>query len=296
MRKRRPIIIGILATVLIAGVVWSTFRSREPVYQSKPLSAWLQQFATNLSPDENQELAKQAETAIRQIGTNAIPIYSDMIASRESAFRVNLLAKAPRRWLKKLHIQNTDEYKATLARRRNAGAAGLIALGPDAQPAIPALIKCLEEPDWNLRANAVVCLGKIHKDPQRVIPALLDFIKLHRSSSTHPDPVQCTYAIQSISVFGSDAKMALPMITELVDDQDALIRDYALQAIQAIDPQPETLLPILLRKLHDSQFGVRATSARILSELFPEEAEKAGVYKTYPIWKPSITNTPAANK
>jgi HEAT repeat protein len=313
MGQRRLIIIAILTTLLMARLAWTAFRSREPVYQGKPLGGWLQQLEENRWPPlaDNPKF-KQAETAIRQIGTNAIPIYLDMIASQESSFRVKLLTKTPRQLLKKLHIQNGGEYELTLYRRRYAGAYGLIALGPDAKSAVPALItliedpqpsirttalfavrelgpvagdalssliKCLQSPEPQDQTDAVECLGTIHRDPQRVIPILLDYI------TQHQDPVQRAYAIEAISMFGSDAKVALPMITKFMDDKDMNLQAHALKAFYAIDQEPETILPMLLKKLHGSDSSVREISARILSDLFPEEAEKAGVYKTYPMMK-----------
>lgn len=80
---------GIALTVLLVTVVgligWRAVRQAEPVYQRKPLSVWLAQYGTNhWSGASGNELAQQAETAIRQIGTNEIPAYLRMVSARES--------------------------------------------------------------------------------------------------------------------------------------------------------------------------------------------------------------------
>ncbi len=47
-------------------------------------------------------LDKQAGAAIRQIGTNAIPLYLEMMATRESPLKLKLMALIPR-WLARFH-------------------------------------------------------------------------------------------------------------------------------------------------------------------------------------------------
>src|SRR5205809_7600942 len=75
MRKRVQIMIAVFAAVMLALVGWQIFELGEPVSQGKPLSVWLVQYGTNhWSAARDGQLDKQAETAIRQIGSKAIPI------------------------------------------------------------------------------------------------------------------------------------------------------------------------------------------------------------------------------
>ena len=74
MRKRVYIALAVLLVMLAGVIAWQVLRLREPVYQGKRLSVWLVQYGTNhWSAGRNGELDKQAEAAIRHIGTNAIP-------------------------------------------------------------------------------------------------------------------------------------------------------------------------------------------------------------------------------
>ena len=47
-------------------IVWQVLRQREPVYQAKPLSVWLQSY----SPDSD---SPEVDDAVRTMGTNVIP-------------------------------------------------------------------------------------------------------------------------------------------------------------------------------------------------------------------------------
>ena len=71
--KKLILIAGILVVGLLAGLIFAT---REPVYNGKPLTAWLEQYQTNhFLPGTPNDLDKQADATLQHIGTNALPIY-----------------------------------------------------------------------------------------------------------------------------------------------------------------------------------------------------------------------------
>jgi HEAT repeats len=84
-------------------------------------------------------------------------------------------------------------------------------------------------------------------------------------------------------VLGKDAMCAVPALTKLTKHPDKQLRCFALNSLECINPERETFLPILIQTLHDPDPEVRAISARMLRKLYPEEAEKAGVYKMFPL-------------
>ena len=66
MRKRVQIVLAVLLITVMGGIVWQVLREREPVYQGKRVSIWLDQYGTNhWSAGHGGELEKEARIALR---------------------------------------------------------------------------------------------------------------------------------------------------------------------------------------------------------------------------------------
>jgi HEAT repeat protein len=262
MRKRVNIALAVLLVALVSGLVWHGLRQREPVYQGKGLRVWLSQYGTNhWSGARSDELANQAETAIRQIGTNAIPFYLRTITTGESPFTLKVLALVPRGWLARLHLRSVGDF-------RRLGAYGLVALGAEAKPAVPALIallndinpdvrytavftlrslgpvagdalpsliKCLKDPEFTVQSDAILGFGQIHQEPQRVIPILVEL--LETPQSLQHSVILRGDAIWSLRQFGAKAKSAVPSLLRLLNEAEPSLRSEVTNALLAIDPE-----------------------------------------------------------
>jgi HEAT repeat protein len=86
-------------------------------------------------------------------------------------------------------------------------------IGPGAKAAVPVLVEKLrgDEAD-GVRVNAAAALGAIRAQPETVIPALVDTFL----NDKHPDAQRC--AMMSIGQFGSDAKLAIPLLQKAAKD------------------------------------------------------------------------------
>jgi hypothetical protein len=165
--RRAKVVTGVFASLLIVLIWLGLSARREPVYQAKPLSSWLQQYGTNHWASRNTALDIQAENAIRQIGTNATPFLLKMMAATESPVRVKILTNLPKSWLTRFHLSDANAYRHQLAEKRRRGAWGFVALGLDAKPAVPELIALLHAKDSDVRyvsVFAVRCLGPVARD------------------------------------------------------------------------------------------------------------------------------------
>jgi hypothetical protein len=114
----------LLAAVIIGLALFYFLQPREPVYQGKPRTAWLEQFGTNYEGGGirgESDLKRQAETAIRQIGTNGAPFYLQLMTTHDSRVKVKLLRMAQKPWLARFHFPQVADYRQALAQ------AGLIA-------------------------------------------------------------------------------------------------------------------------------------------------------------------------
>ena len=88
MRKRVQIALTVLPVAIFGVIVWQVLRprerEREPVYQGKGLRVWLSEnyYAWARRDGQAQDLA---ESAIRRIGTNAIPALLNMLRKKDSS-------------------------------------------------------------------------------------------------------------------------------------------------------------------------------------------------------------------
>jgi hypothetical protein len=97
MTKRRRIAVLLLATVVLGGVVWWTLVPREPTYQERTLSSWLNDLS-NVSP----AVRKPAEKALLAMGTNNVPCLLKMWCAQESDLSLRLKLFLDRKKIVKL--------------------------------------------------------------------------------------------------------------------------------------------------------------------------------------------------
>jgi hypothetical protein len=89
MRKRFGILFPV-ALIAILGVVCLIFlHPQETVYQGKQFAFWLDRYCWNFRDESSNGIRErnQAEAAMRQIGTNGIPVLLEMIRARNSHWR-----------------------------------------------------------------------------------------------------------------------------------------------------------------------------------------------------------------
>lgn len=92
-------------------------------------------------------------------------------------------------------------------------------------------------------------------------------------------------------ILGKDAMSAVPALVALTDDPDSQVRFSAFIDLVVIRPGKEIMMPILLRWLKHPDLSTRQHAASLLHRLYPEEEEKAEIYKVLPSSK--HTNAPA---
>jgi hypothetical protein len=261
----------VIFTLLVAAVAVLAFfyslRSGEPVYQGKPLRNWLEQFGTNHWSAGHRDLDQQAEAALQHIGTNAVPIYLQMMKGTESPLKVKFLTLVPKAWLVRFHLPALSEYRIQIDKRKTLAAYGFVALGAAAKPYVPGLIalngnkdqrtrylavfalrclgpvaseawpemiECLKDPDMTIRCDAATALGQIHQEPEKSVRILMDFLENHRKDRNNLFPSE--EAIVSLGQFGAQAKPAVPMLIGLLNDPEQNIRGSATNALRKIDP------------------------------------------------------------
>ena len=137
MRKRVRIVLAVLLVALVSVIVWQAQREREPVYQGKRLSVWLLQYRVNHhSAGGDGVLDKQAETAIQQIGTNALPTLLEILRAQDTRLKQVMMTWAQKQKLVRFNFKSADQ-------RRYEAEAGYEALGSLASVQVPSLMDTL---------------------------------------------------------------------------------------------------------------------------------------------------------
>jgi HEAT repeat protein len=263
MRKRAKIALGVLVAAVLVVMGWQVFRpqEREPVYQGKPLSVWLQECRA--------DYRGPAHDAVRQIGTNAIPTLLKMLTKKDSL----VVSKLSDLWDR--HIQDSPHlpgwfrhpswYENRAWCLRGEALLGFDILGANAQQAVPALIAIYERnispddkaktgyslnaigpeaqrmaipsylraaasPDAWVRWVALLALSEVRVEPRLVVPALAKSL----GDPNLPGPV---LAARALAEFGTNAQQAVPALLPLLSDPNVIVRSTATNALKAIDPE-----------------------------------------------------------
>jgi hypothetical protein len=266
MRRRRFIVgIGVLLAVL-GSVLAFLLRPREPAYQGRPLSQWLEDL------DSRQPLVKaQATEALRQMGTNTLFWLVRMIEKRDSGLKRRVMVAMSERNLpgaQYLKTASYGQYKACRAFR---------VLGRSAEPAVPALVAVL--------SNGPACLE---------IAATLPWlgpqgVRGLTNAMAHAERQQFGAIYMALSCYSRDFQSgAMPgqdqdlvfqacarAVISRLADPDFLVRDLALSSLEHLPVQPEVVVPVLTSNLAREDLLPHASELKALGRFGP--AAKAAV-------------------
>jgi len=139
-----------------------------------------------------------------------------------------------------------------------AAARALKGIGPDARPAVPALIEVLNDPDESLRSEGAVALGSIGPNAGAAVPALVRAIK--------DCPVE-TLADQAALALGQIGSEAVRALIEALHDHDGDVRRHAATALGGVGTKAAAAIPDLLPTLSDSDEEIRTAAAEALGQI-----------------------------
>jgi HEAT repeat protein len=112
----------------------------------------------------------------------------------------------------------------------------VLALGgvrSDFDKVVPALIEELKHDEISLlRGVAAADLIELHKQPDLVVPAFSEFL-------ASPDASKRAWGATLLKGFGADAKAAIPLLLKERSDEDPDVRKAAEEALVKIAPETE---------------------------------------------------------
>jgi hypothetical protein len=253
MGKKRRILIAALLVCLLGGFACWLLRPREPSYQGKSSSVWLEDY----SPPSQGTF--EADEALRHIGTNAIATLLQMLRATDSPLKIKCLNVLARQHLVEIKpaLAWEKDYEACLGFRalgesasnampellqiyaekispasqcQTAGAIGRI--GPAATAAIPSLLQGLKSTNNPVRWNTVRALGWIHGQPETVVPALMEHLQ-----DSNLDI--CGTSAEALGAFGTNARVAIPILVQKINApgwRSPYMRNSVANALKQIDP------------------------------------------------------------
>src|SRR5512133_2428574 len=233
LRLRQLALLLGLALLFLGTLSYQLFRvPREPVYQGKALSEWLQTYNPGSASGRGSPAWKATDDALSHIGTNAIPFLLKRLRAHDSSLKLRFVALAQKQHLIKIHfvpaatrsieasrafivLGNTAKdaipdlikaYEETESVEARSTIEDVFAwVGPDARPALPLLLRAATNSNNRVRANALWALGEIHAEPNSCVPALLQGLD-------DADPWVQTCAAHALGMFGPDASAAVPAL------------------------------------------------------------------------------------
>jgi HEAT repeat protein len=239
--------------VFIFGLgIWNHFR--EPFYGDKSLSEWIDLLDSSVDPENpNDPIVIEARTAVRHIGTNAIPFLLRWIQARDSRLKLQLEEWTQNQNLVKIHFRPAVE-------KQIRGSAGFFLLGEVATPAISELedqIFAARGSSGNESMYAFAALGFIGKDS---LPFLTNCLV--------GEPRFIFGALEALARMGTNAEPALDLLVGLLQTNDANFKYNLIMPLSIIGcNKPEVVVPALIPQIQNTNGMVWLAALNALGQL-----------------------------
>lgn len=139
----------------------------------------------------------------------------------------------------------------------------LALIGYGANAAVPDLLAAWRSGDERLSYLALQALGHVGHLDSRVMDAMTAALQ----SKKHQ-----TFAFQWLGSVGPKARLAVPLLKKMLEEEKDYTRIYAAQALWKIG-EKEAALPVLVAELKNKNQHVRSSVLGIFREIFPKPAK-----------------------
>jgi hypothetical protein len=255
--------------VAVTAAIWFVLSPHEPpmpVYEGRTLRQWLEEYSYYVTPDTRYNPSRyplgqsDAEKAVHQIGTNALPTLLSMAGHRYWFFYHLKLERMAKEYLKLKRSPAVADHE--LARN------GFKILGPIAKPSVPALIRLMDDRDFTVQITAIECLAYIGPDSEPAIPQLLQ--RLQQSNSVNVLQWSATWALGAIH---RRPNLVLSCLVGNLNSTNSLpglgnvLRHNSIQAVAEYGPQAKSAVPALLPFLESPDLGTRKHASNALARI-----------------------------
>jgi hypothetical protein len=165
------------------------------------------------------------------------------------------------------------------------------------------------DPDWRAASHAVKQIGpdaiphllkwaraKDSVPKEKLIAWFRKHPSFYRSFGITTAHEQNEMAQLGFWLLGSESKPAWPVLIDWTHSTEQDRRLLAFVCLIASKPDNETLMPVLLRIIHDPDKRVQFTASQVCVWMNPQAAEAAGVCEMFPGLKISPTDQTTTNQ
>jgi len=154
------------------------------------------------------------------------------------------------------------------ATQRREAAFQLHQLGPEAAPALPALIKALEDREQQVWFHSIMTLAEIGPAAPDAVPELINDLNQGGGRRRRGYTGQVWY--RTAYALGKIGEPALPALIEALGHESESVRSGAAKALTWLGPKAEPAMPKLLGQLNDSRNLPRQYAAEALGMIGPK--------------------------
>ena len=220
-----------------------------------------------LASDRADEVRAAAMKALGEIGISETEVLTALHRGLADTSVPVRLAAAKSLWSLERDSRATVPVLTNILmgyERRWEAAYALSDIGPEAAPAVPALVKALTEEQvarpFRTPPSSAFALGKIGP---AAIPALSQLL-------TNRDSRVRTSALLAFSFMGTGGSEAVPHVMEMLRDTDVEVRHTAALTLPAIGENHEQVVAGLADCLTDEDPYVRSAAAAVLRRIAPD--------------------------
>ncbi|HMF15364.1 MAG TPA: HEAT repeat domain-containing protein, partial [Gemmataceae bacterium] len=163
---------------------------------------------------------------------DAVPVLVDALKEKDDLGVPPVIVKALTRFGSAAVPALADALKSKEGRAQAYAAMALKQIGPDAKPAVAALIevvKAHKEPAQLAKLNAIAALGRIGPGAKEAVPTLMEVTK-----EKPPTSASRLAAITALGQIGPEAKAAVPTLIDLLGEEETKSGPVRLEAARAL--------------------------------------------------------------
>lgn len=251
----------IVAVGILMAWAWMPKGPPEPEYAGRTLTQWLERLDSN---SNNTKVWDECADAIRQIGTNGLPLLLTLLEAPEEPLLRQVNALARRTGLAGSLVKD-DSFKKWMARD------GFQILGAQAQNALPELLailsRCRTSDDL---CSVIESISWIGPTAEPAIPAV---VRVARSGGQPERFIAC----RALARIARQPEISVPFLTDQLSHSDRNVRQLAADALVKFTTNAISATPDLIKLLDDPVTAVRQTATNSLRRIDPAAATKAGI-------------------
>jgi HEAT repeat protein len=225
--------------------------------------------------DKSPAVRSKAARALENLdpaAKDAVPVLIEALKEKDDVTVLPVAAKALGRLGSAAVPALTEALEVKDGRLQAYAAMALKQIGPDAKPAVPALIEVVKkykEPAQLAKLQAIAALGKIGSGAKEAVPILIDVTK-----EKPPTSAARLAAVTALGQIGPEAKAAVPTLIDLLGEEETKAGPIRLEAARALgligSAAGEEAISALVALLDNKKLGpARIVAINALGQIGP---------------------------